>query len=707
MCKNSNLKICYNKAIFGYKNSLYMYIGNRGFRNMRKFAKKLSAIALCTVLASMQMASAMDVGLNDATINHTQGGFAGLDSSSTAGNAVLNFNGNALVNWDRLNVGANESLQFNAVNNASGLTVVNTVNSGMSNFHGKIGANEGIQKLIISNPNGMLFDGAQFTTVHDLHLTTQQLNAIYNAATGNVDIGQSTVEALKGIEIKDNSNFNIGGDFIIAAPNIDIANSVLKATGTNGLKLVTKDGQNYLLCPTASGNVNHIGVSLDAVQVDGKLYILAGKDIIKILNGGTVNGDLVVESSGGVGLNYAHNEKNLHVKGDTNVNTSGEFAYLRNVTVDKNLNVTNEGGYVEIARTHVKGNATLTTTEGIPNTTWNKYVHVVGNNTIDGDLTVNSSRNIHIGGYAGDFQTLADGKLVVGGDLTATTQNGTIAVTIDTEAKNVDFDSSLNIISDGKATIKANDYKLKADYYIGGIEEGSNIAKTMENYPRIPYTTAGKKVYLNVDGGKISKLETAQDGYAVIKSNNDLTVDGVNANIVHLTSNKDIKIEDNVHADFIQVDGDTRNLRVNNNKNSRDYTLRYTNIRDTQRITINPNEEITYEMANGDNGWNKGTQTHENTYLVVDAPVVPNPPTPPVTPSEPDTPVTPGVPDDNENVKILNNLQRDQVASAIDAQQVYTPVAFAADLDEEIKTGVRKNVDGSVTVVRPFTPTKD
>ena len=57
-------------------------------------------------------------------------------------------------------------------------------------------------------------------------------------------------------------------------------------------------------------------------------------------------------------------------------------------------------------------------------------------------------------------------------------------------------------------------------------------------------------------------------------------------------------------------------------------------------------------------------------------------------------------------MKILRNLTRDPSNAAIDAGQVYTPIAFAADLEDEIETGVRKIVDGSVTVVRPFTPSK-
>ena len=94
-------------------------------------------------------------------------------------------------------------------------------------------------------------------------------------------------------------------------------------------------------------------------------------------------------------------------------------------------------------------------------------------------------------------------------------------------------------------------------------------------------------------------------------------------------------------------------------------------------------------MANGENGWNRGTQTKDNTYLVV-----PGNPTPDPEPIP--------TPDDNDNVKIMNNLQRDQINSAIDANEVYSPIAFAADLDEENDKGVRKNVDGSVTVVRAY-----
>ena len=166
---------------------------------MSKLAKKLSAIALCTVFASMQMASAaIDTGLGNAVINNANGGYVGLDKGTNS--ATLNFNNHSHVNWDTLNVGKGETLNFNAVDGAKGLTVVNTVNSGMTQVYGAINSNEGIAKLIISNPNGMLYDGATFTTAGDLMLTTQPIDV--KLSDGKIDYtSKAGAQALNGIEI--------------------------------------------------------------------------------------------------------------------------------------------------------------------------------------------------------------------------------------------------------------------------------------------------------------------------------------------------------------------------------------------------------------------------------------------------------------------------------------------------------------------------
>ena len=145
-------------------------------RNLKK-----SAVVLCAVFASMQIAMAndfagTDIGIgNDyggSQINNVTGGLKDINGIGT-GNVDLIFNGDTHINWDHLNVGKGESLNFNADTGFNGLTVLNTVNQGMTNVYGAINANPGIAKLIISNPNGVLFDGAQFTTAGDTMITTQ------------------------------------------------------------------------------------------------------------------------------------------------------------------------------------------------------------------------------------------------------------------------------------------------------------------------------------------------------------------------------------------------------------------------------------------------------------------------------------------------------------------------------------------------------
>ena len=170
---------------------------------------------------------------------------------------------------------------------------------------------------------------------------------------------------------------------------------------------------------------------------------------------------------------------------------------------------------------------------------------------------------------------------------------------------------------------------------------------------------------------------------------------GANAGTINITApNKYMEITGDVHAKEINVGKETDKLKVDYPQ--RDYVLNYTNIRDGKQVTIQKNEEITYNLTNAKNGYNDGTQVKgETTYLVgPDAPVDPDIPTPP-TPDNPD----PINPDDNENVKVLHSFEN----HGVDLNQVQTPIAYAADLDDDnIDTGVRKNVDGSVTVVRAF-----
>lgn len=658
---------------------------------MKSLKRKFSALALTALFASMQVSyAAIDTGLGvgngGAVINNTTGGF--VDITKGNGSANLNFNGDSHVNWDTLNVNKGESLNFNAVEGANNLTILNTVNQGMSNIYGQISANSGIGKLIISNPNGVLFDGATFATAGDAMITTQPMTATF--VNGAMNVSNVATTTPVGVVTIQDSNFNVGGQFNILAPSINVARGTVKTK--DGMKLITENGQDYL----STGNESSTkGVRLETVNIDGNVYVISDKGIVKTVGGGDIKGNLNVKSDDSVALNYVDNGKVLHVTGDVDVDGNGVLMYARNTKVDGNLNMTNGGGFLEVGNVQVGKDMNLTTVAKSENAQGYKhFTHVVGNNKVGGNATINSKDNIHIGNYKIEEGKLLDGSLTVGGNLTAHAQDGHVMVTVDTSANKISLKSdNLNVLSDGKATLSANEYEFSANGYIGGLSGTENntvdevIIAVMENYKHIPNSVKAPS-NMNIAGGNITKIDTPSVAY--IASKGDVKLTGANAKDVHITApGKYIEITgDKVHANNIIVGKETDKLKVD--FPSRDYTLKYTNIRDAKEVTIKGTDVITYELTNGPDGYNtRAPRPEDTTYLVG--------PDKPVTP-DPDKPII--NPEDNDNVKVLKSFEKPE---AVDAAQPYTPVAYAADLDEdEVDTGVRKNVDGSVTVVRAF-----
>ena len=671
---------------------------------MKKHNAKLAATALVTLLASVQICyAALDTGLGKglggAVINNATGGFAGVEKGTNS--ATLNFTGNSHVNWNTLNVNGNETLNFNAINGANGLTVVNTVNQGMSNIYGQINANSGIGKLIISNPNGVLFDGAKFTTAGDAMITTQTFN------TTNVNLANPTFseQAIGAVTIK-NSDFSVGGDINIIGNNMNVVKTAITANnGIGNVHFTTTNGQDYFVDPSTGNLTETQAVRLEAIQVDGDVYITSDKGIVKTVTGGEINGDLNINSDGSVAMNYVDNGKVLHVTGDVNAKANGTMMYARNTKVDGDLNMTNGGGFLEVGNVQVGKDMNLTTTAESENPYGYKhFTHVIGKDKVGGNVTVNSENNIHIGNYNFEEDRLLNGKLEVGGDLTAHANNGHVTVTIDVNADKIDLASEkLNVLTNDKAVLTANEYKFKSNGYIGAISDytdaNGNVLKTedqiidlMENYRYIPKDIKSH-AYTQIAGGKITKIDTPKDSQVYIGSKGDVVLTGADAGDINLTAyRKRIDIQGpNVHAKNINVGPETDYLKVE--FKGRDFTTNYTNIRDGKVVTIRPDEEITYELADG--GYNQPTlkPTEKKTYLIgPDFDPVPPGPEPEPTPG-------PGPnPPNDDNVRIKNWVPDDPMQPLVN-----TPVAFAADLDDdEEDAGVRKNVDGSVTVVRAF-----
>lgn len=686
-----------------------------------KNLKQLTAITLCSVFAAMQVSyAAIDTGLGvgngGAVINNATAGLTGVDIAP--GSATLNFGANTHVNWDTLNVNGNEALNFNGNDGTNGLIILNTVNQGMSNIYGQINTNNNIGKLIISNPNGVLFDGAKFTTAGDTMITTKNMTGVdVNNITDGTwgTLVDPATNNLVTVQILNNSDLSAGGEFKIIAPKIDAQNS--KITAGNGLKLITANGADYLLQNKSLTQKKGVTM-LKAMNINGNVEVVNDIGAFSVSNGTKINGDLKAEVGGYAHLLGADENNKIEITGDADLTGHGQQLILRNAKVDGNVKMQNDGGFVEINNLTAGKNVDLKTTgwQPINHQKYDHFVHVVGNTDIAGDLNIDSSQNIHIGNYQvtnNPYDTnatanywegnLLNGKLNVGGDITAKTSGGHITTTIDTTAKNIDYTAKSyndgtklrggNILSDGKAVIKADTYKFKSDGYIGALKASGGhsiddkIINVMEEYQFIPDDTASHE-YMVVNGGTISKLETPKksadgnDVHTYIKSNNDLLVNGANAGVVNLTApDKKITVTGDVHAKEINVDGRTGTLQLD--FPNRDFTTNYTNIRDGVVKTIAPNEAITYNLTNAPSGYNapdfQQTDGTTTTYLVgPDAPQPVNPPT-------------------DDNVRTMVVIPDDPTAP-----MASTPVAYAADLDEDDEMPCRKNVDGSVTVVRAY-----
>ena len=346
---------------------------------MKNFNKKLSAVILSTLFATMQISYANDCGpintglgngLGGAEINNITGGY---DSHSLGPNsATINFNGDSHVNWNTLNLNGNETLNFNAVDGVNGIKVLNTVNTGMSNIYGSINANSGISQLIISNPNGVLFDGAHFTTAGDVMVTTQAINGLSDINNASFTKLRDANNNLSDVQVINGSDFKVGGDFTIVAPKVNAEASKIKA---GNLKLVTANGQDYLSLGVTAPKNNVATTTLKAMNIDGNLYITSEAGASQIINGGTINGNFTADTKNGMAwFNKDSGGERLTVNGDVNINSDNEHLILRNVDVEGDVNMKNVGGYVDLGNADVAGDVNLTT-EGVE--TANKYHHVV------------------------------------------------------------------------------------------------------------------------------------------------------------------------------------------------------------------------------------------------------------------------------------------------------------------------------------------
>ncbi len=596
-------------------------------------------IFLCTlvaVFASMQISYAD--GLANASISSTQGGFVGMENGTNS--ATLNFNGNATVDWNRLHVGSNETLNFNAVDGASGLTVLNRVTGQFSNIYGTINANSGISHLILSNPHGIIFDGANFNAAGDVTLTTQKLAPLMSA-DGVEMYGYTGVNELATRQIMTkHSNFNVGGTLKMVGPKLFLIHSNMN---TPNFKLVTANGCDFLVNNYEGGGSR--GVLMRAVSVNGDVYITAGEDPTTINAGSNVDGRLEIWSNGNVSINYRNtgnipemNVDSLYVRSLGKAgNCTVKVGNLRTGT--GSFQASSANGDVIVRDIHVnpsKKSAWTTIDAG-------RNAVLLGNNTINSNFYVLAEKGDLIIGNQNIAPESIPGQLLISGSpnrvtLSASRGNVIIKDDINSSASNFTINAGKNIITaagDGAVngetamiTSSASSSSLNANKnngYIGAVEDSDALNNFMNNNTPIDDSVKG---YMNFSGARA----WINAGEARIKAHNDFVVGGsydvpsqIKKLYVTAVDENDplgasITIRPNVESDEVIIGEETKELYVP--QESRSYDLKFTNIRDNELTEIDADQALTYEDFNAAGGHNDGVQTQSNTW--VNAPTEPD-----------------------------------------------------------------------------------
>ena len=263
---------------------------------MKKIFKKTLSLMLCIAFSGMQMSLAGVSTLSDgafagkdvlggsgAKINGHTSGLTGVTTDADLKNATLQFSKNTRIDWTKLNVDKGQTLNFK---NGNFGVLNNVLGTSISKFAGTITAENG--KIVISNPNGMMFSSGHFTG-GALVLTTKDLKAM-GATDAEIDalFDAALNDKIKAVENGDNFGLIVLGGSTITSPDINIISNgafiqatTLASPNQGGVVLVSADGANFVAQPYTMGtktiNMSSTG---PLVMAGGAVTTQGGKAIL-------------------------------------------------------------------------------------------------------------------------------------------------------------------------------------------------------------------------------------------------------------------------------------------------------------------------------------------------------------------------------------------------------------------------------------------
>lgn len=230
-----------------------------------RLKRKLLAAAICLALSTghgLAMPTSGSVLAGDGNIS-------GLNANPVSGE-VINFNGNGVIDWNTFNIGADESLTFNVVENA---TAFNYVSGGeISTILGRL-TQSGGGSMVLCNPSGIVVGNGAVINANDLTLMAMQLDnaqlkSIFSESKEflGMTAGRDTDGNPALIDIQSGATFNIDTVLNIYGGRIAIADGVFVSNGD----AAQNDGISTGNVHVFTGNAVDIGYDNEAKAL--KLY---------------------------------------------------------------------------------------------------------------------------------------------------------------------------------------------------------------------------------------------------------------------------------------------------------------------------------------------------------------------------------------------------------------------------------------------------
>lgn len=414
---------------------------------MKKMMTKVLSVMFSVSFLSLQMsfADVLQTGmfankdvLTGAQIKGHTAGLTKIDTNATLNEATLHFNNNTRIDWNKFNVYKDQTLTFK---NGNFGVLNNVVGTSISKFAGTIKADNG--KIVISNPNGILFEGGKFESMGGLVLTTKDLTSISVDNTtdfNNLDISSAAYgDGIAIVAVTNSSNIN-AADINIVSKGIYVDSSTLTASDAKGIVLTTTDGSTFVASHTMTaedGSVkkidftskNHPTQIANSALTSGNGEIRFVSDRGAIIDGTNFNGNVDIK-------NKALSMNNSTINGNLDI-VSGTYVQLDKVNAGDTNIVSHY--YTRLYDVNL-GKTTIKDTS-------DNYMVIGGHSTFDGNLDI-IAKCIIFGWYTKDA-VLQDGSITVNGDLT-------VNALTDIGYSNVVRANNINFTTENGSILQAN-----------------------------------------------------------------------------------------------------------------------------------------------------------------------------------------------------------------------------------------------------------